>query len=219
MRGLAAALWVALCTVATGLAPAGAVDLRVRVVDAAGAPLPQAVVYAVPAHPVPHGRLPLAIIDQIHRRFVPRVSVVQAGTAIDFPNSDNIRHSVYSFSPAKVFVLKLYAGKAAPPVVFDKAGIIVLGCEIHDSMLAWLLVVDTPYYGKSDGAGFVTLRNLDPGEYALHAWHEPLRQASAARPLLISAGRPPPAITLRLDPGAAPVRQSGMADMPGMPPR
>jgi hypothetical protein len=217
MRGLAA-LSVALCAVATGLAPAGAVDLRVRVLDNAGAPLPQSVVYAVPARPLPRGRPPAAIIDQVHRQFVPRVSVVQVGTAIDFPNSDNIRHSVYSFSPAKVFVLKLYAGRAAPPVVFDKPGIIVLGCEIHDSMIAWLLVVDTPYYGKSDARGLVTLRNLPPGHYALHAWHEPLRQESAARPLLISAGGPPPEITIRLDPGAAPGRQPGMADMPGMSP-
>src|SRR5579883_2277909 len=199
MRGLAAALWVALCTVATGLAPAGAVDLRVRVVDAAGAPLPQAVVYAVPAHPVPHGRLPLAIIDQIHRRFVPRVSVVQAGTAIDFPNSDNIRHSVYSFSPAKVFVLKLYAGRAAPPVVFDKAGLVVLGCEIHDTMIAWLLVVDTPYYGKTDASGLVTLHGLRAGEYRLHAWFVPMRQSTAARPLHVVPGVPLQPITVQLD--------------------
>src|SRR5579863_9818454 len=119
------------------VAIAAAGDLQVTVQSAAGAPAPNAIVYATPRNPLTaiNGR---ATIDQIDRQFVPRVSVIQTGTAVAFPNSDNIRHSVYSFSPSKVFTLKLYAGKAANPVVFDKPGIIVLGCNIHDNMLAWV---------------------------------------------------------------------------------
>ena len=92
-----------------------------------------------PSHELRHAK-----IDQVNKEFVPLVSVVQTNTEITFPNSDNIRHSVYSFSPAKVFSLKLYAGKSAAPVIFDKAGLVVLGCNIHDLMVSWLLVVDTP---------------------------------------------------------------------------
>jgi len=202
-----------------------AADLQVRVVDGTGHPLADAVVYAVPAVSIPHGKLPMAIIDQINRQFVPRVSVVQAGTAIDFPNSDNIRHSVYSFSPAKTFELKLYAGRAAPPVTFDKAGIVVLGCEIHDTMVAWLLVVNTPYYGKSDSRGVVTLHDLRPGDYDLRAWHEPMRQESAGQALRVAPGAfRLPDITVRLDVGAKPGQAppasaaSAMAAMPGMSP-
>lgn len=210
---------------ALAMGQARAADLQVRVVDGAGHPLADAVVYAVPSIPVPHGKLPMAIIDQVHRQFVPRVSVVQAGTAIDFPNSDNIRHSVYSFSPAKTFELKLYAGRAAPPVTFDRAGIVVLGCEIHDTMVAWLLVVNTPYYGKSDSRGVATLHDLRAGDYDLQAWHEPMRQQSAGQPLRVAPGAVRlPDITVRLDanptPGEAPPASaaSAMAAMPGMSP-
>lgn len=208
-----AALAATLATAAATLLPAAAADLHVRVLDRAGLPLANSIVYALPTVPMPHGRLPPAIIDQVHRQFVPRVSVVQTGTAVDFPNSDNIRHSVYSFSPAKTFVLKLYAGRAAPPVVFDKPGIVVLGCEIHDSMIAWLLVVDTPYYGKSDARGLVSLSGLRPGSYRLFAWHEPMRQPTAAQPLRVPDGTPLPDITIRLDADTTPMKASSM---PGM---
>ncbi|HEY4974295.1 MAG TPA: methylamine utilization protein, partial [Steroidobacteraceae bacterium] len=136
---------------------ASAADLKVRVEDASGMAFPGAVVYATPLTAVSHGVLPMATIDQVNRAFVPIDSVVQAGTAIEFPNSDNIRHSVYSFSPAKIFTLKLYAGKPSSPVVFDKPGVVVLGCNIHDSMVAWLLVVDTPFFARTDQNGVATL--------------------------------------------------------------
>ncbi|MGH8170113.1 MAG: methylamine utilization protein [Steroidobacteraceae bacterium] len=149
---------------------------------------------------------------------MPRVSVVQVGTAIDFPNSDNIRHSVYSFSPAKTFELKLYAGRAAPPVTFDKTGIVVLGCEIHDTMVAWLLVVSTPYYGKSDSRGIVTLHDLRAGDYELRAWHEPMRQEAAERALRVAvAASRLPDITVRLDAQAAPPQAPPASAMSGMP--
>ena len=216
MRGAPPWLAVTLATAATALLRVQAADLRVRVVNGAGLPLANAIVYAVPAIPIPHGKLPSVIIDQIHRQFAPQVSVVQTGTAVVFPNSDNIRHSVYSFSPAKVFLLKLYAGRAAPPVVFDQAGLVVLGCEIHDTMVAWLLVVSTPYYGKSNAAGLVTLRDLRVGNYRLYAWHVPMRQSTAAQSLDVRPRAPVSAITIRLDvsgaaPDGPPMSMSGMS--------
>lgn len=214
MRCICAGLAAALLTAAAALAPVDAADLQVRLVDSSGSPLANAIVYAMPATPMQHGKLPAVIIDQVQRQFVPRVSVVQTGTAIDFPNSDNIRHSVYSFSPAKTFLLKLYAGRSAPPVVFDKPGIVVLGCEIHDSMVAWLLVVSTPYFAKSDAQGLATLRNLRAGEYALHAWHEPMRQATAATSLRIQPAVAPAAVEIRLDDRAMPMQGPAMPGMP-----
>jgi len=166
----------------------GAADLKVQVQSAAGLPFAGAVVYATPLAPPPHGELPRATIDQVNRTFVPIDSVIQAGTAVAFPNSDNIRHSVYSFSPARVFTLKLYAGTPSSPVVFDKPGVVVLGCNIHDSMVAWVLVVDTPYFARTDRSGVATLANLPPGDYRLRAWHSPMAEELAGESLHVESG-------------------------------
>jgi plastocyanin len=151
---------------------ASAASLRVQVADQNGAPVADAIVYAVPAS----GKLPAkpaadAVIDQIHRHFVPLVSVIQTGGAVSFPNKDNIEHDVYSFSPAKKFELDLYHGVPAHPVVFDKAGLVVMGCNIHDTMLAYLLVVDTPYFGKTDASGQAVIDGLPADGYQVVAWH------------------------------------------------
>jgi plastocyanin len=110
-----------------------------------GKPLTDAVVMLEPAAV----RLPVAPlagvqIAQLKRQFAPQVSVVTVGTPVSFPNDDTVRHHVYSFSSVKTFELKLYAGVPNAPVVFDKPGIAVLGCNIHDQMVAWVVVVDTP---------------------------------------------------------------------------
>ncbi len=149
-----------------------AATLDVQVMDPAGAPIADAVISATPTS----GKLPSkppqsAIIDQIHRRFVPLVSVIQTGTSVTFPNKDNIEHDVYSFSPAKTFELNLYSGIAAHPVVFDKPGLVVLGCNIHDQMIAYIAVVDTPYFAKSDAAGHARLDGLAADSYDVVAWH------------------------------------------------
>jgi plastocyanin len=180
----------ALCAFAllAACAAPGAAELKVQVESAAGLPFAGAVVYATPLTPLPHGELPRATIDQVNRAFVPIDSVIQAGTAVAFPNSDNIRHSVYSFSPAKVFTLKLYAGTPSSPVMFDKPGVVVLGCNIHDSMVAWLLVVDTPYFARTDRSGVATLGNLPSGDYRLRAWHSPMAEELAGEQLHVESG-------------------------------
>jgi plastocyanin len=188
---LAAGFWVALGAIAA------AGDLQVKVQSAAGIPAPNVIVYATPKIPVAEAAAKTTI-DQIDRQFVPRVSVVQAGTAVAFPNSDNIRHSVYSFSPPKVFTLKLYAGKPASPVVFDKPGIVVLGCNIHDNMLAWVLVVETPYFARTNANGVATLKNIAAGDYTLRAWREPMAAEQAGEAMHVDANAPS-AVTLLLD--------------------
>ena len=137
-----------------------------------------------------------AIIDQINKQFVPRVSVVRTGTAVTFPNSDHIRHQVYSFSKAKTFSLKLYAGSPSTPVVFDHPGLAVLGCNIHDSMVAFVAVVDSPYFAKTGDSGSVTL-TVPAGRYRLLAWHPNAVATVAPREITVAAA--PLSIPLRID--------------------
>jgi plastocyanin len=126
-----------------------------------------------------------ASIDQINKRFVPRVSVVRTGTSITFPNSDQIRHQVYSFSPAKVFTLKLYAGSPKVAVVFDKPGLVVLGCNIHDTMVAFVGVVDSPYFAKTSASGTAVF-NLPAGHYRLRVWQPNLTAAVPTKQIAVS---------------------------------
>ncbi|EIM94683.1 hypothetical protein WQE_43149 [Paraburkholderia hospita] len=183
--------WFALLGCALGLqfADARAVDLRVQVVDQAGAPVTDAVVYATPVS----GKLPPAkpagaIIDQIKRQFVPLVSVVQTGAAITFPNKDNFEHDVYSFSPARKFELHLYHGVSASPVVFDKPGLVVMGCNIHDQMIAYLLVVNTPYFAKTDAGGRALIDHVPADAYKLSVWHYRMADAHAQPTQKVTAG-------------------------------
>ncbi|MFO1400864.1 MAG: hypothetical protein U1F30_06590 [Steroidobacteraceae bacterium] len=112
-----------------------------------------------------------AVMDQRNLQFSPELLIVQTGTAVDFPGSDQTRHQVYSFSPAKVFQLPLYAGRAHPPVVFDRAGIVTLGCNIHDQMIGYIYVTDSPWFALTAADGHARLRDLPAGEYTLGAWH------------------------------------------------
>lgn len=148
-----------------------AATLSVTVRNARGGVVNDAVVYAVP-----EGReLPLAkksaVMDQKNRMFVPHILPVQTGTAVQFPNSDDIRHQVYSFSAAKTFQLPLYKGMPSNPIVFDKAGVATLGCNIHDRMTAYIVVVDTPYFATTGNDGHVSLTSVGAGKYTVHVWH------------------------------------------------
>lgn len=158
---------------------AGTVQLTVT--DAAGKPVPDAVVFLDSAQAKAAVKpLTGAEVEQVGKQFAPRVSVVPVGSLVAFPNRDTVRHHVYSFSPAKTFDIKLYAGTPASPVLFDKSGIVVLGCNIHDQMLAWVVVVETPYFGKTNAGGQITLPAAPQGTYALKVWHPAL--AAGAQP-------------------------------------
>lgn len=128
-----------------------------------------------------------AVVDQVQKQFTPYVSVVQVGSKVSFPNKDNIRHHVYSFSPAKPFELKLYSGTPSQPVVFDKTGIVVLGCNIHDWMLAYVMVVDTPYFAVSDHQGNATVNDLVSARYRMQIWHPDQITAIADEEIDLSA--------------------------------
>lgn len=148
-----------------------AASLVLRVVDEQGAALEHAAVALKPVGPMPPLKPGKAEIVQQGKRFKPLMTAVPSGTAISFPNLDTVRHHVYSFSPAKSFELKLYIGTPAAPVVFDKPGVVVMGCNIHDAMVAYVVVSDTPWVGVSDAAGAVRLEALPAGDYELEYWH------------------------------------------------
>lgn len=122
----------------------------------------------------------VAIMDQINREFVPHTLVVQQGTKVDFPNSDNVQHHVYSFSPAKTFELKLYSELEVEPQLFTTPGVVELGCNVHDWMLGYIYVADTPYFAQSSREGTATITVPD-GDYTMSIWHPRLAESDTAR--------------------------------------
>ena len=142
--------------------------------------------------------LQVAEMAQAGRQFTPSVLIVPTGTAVTFPNRDTVRHHVYSFSETKKFELKLFAGTPANPVVFDKSGIAVLGCNIHDNMAAWIVIVDTPFYGLSDSLGITALVDVPPANYRLRVWHSRLPVGAPALDQALTVSSAPTSATVRL---------------------
>jgi plastocyanin len=194
LRAALAASFCVLCP------PALAAGVAIVVHDAAGKPLADAVLYAEAETAVALPKTPKpASIEQRGLKFLPLVSVIQTGSQVSFPNNDKVRHHIYSFSPAKKFDQKLYSGVAATPQVFDKAGTVVLGCNIHDRMLAYVKVVDTPFFAKTDAAGIARIELPAAGKYTLKAWHFNMAAgAGAEQVLVVKDGDAPATASFRL---------------------
>ncbi len=144
-------------------------ETKITVIDHLGQPVSNAVV-SINTEQSSQPDTTLAVMDQIDFSFVPRVLVIQKGQSVLFPNSDDIRHSVYSFSEAKAFELKLYKGNQTKPLLFDKEGLVVLGCNIHDDMIGYIYVTDDEIARVTNDEGKVTLP-LD-GLANISIWHE-----------------------------------------------
>lgn len=110
-------------------------------------------------------------IVQRRARFDPLVTVIPAGASVTFPNQDTTRHQVFSFSPPKVFSLDLYLRETPPPVSFDRPGVEVLGCNIHDSMQAFIVISEAPFFAMTDQSGRIDLDSLPSGRYPMRIWH------------------------------------------------
>lgn len=132
-------------------------EVTFLVQDQHGQALADSVLEVVSDPQKPGDNAELGIMDQIEKAFVPGLLVVQTGQFVDFPNSDNIRHHVYSFSPAKTFELKLYADRPEEPIIFDQHGVVVLGCNIHDSMVGYIYVAADKRVATTDSQGKATL--------------------------------------------------------------
>jgi plastocyanin len=165
--------------------PLAAATLEVNVTYPDGTAVPNAVVYAIPSRVIPTSTV-VASIDQINRTFVPHVLPVRVGTWVQFPNSDNVLHQVYSISPAKRFQLPLYIGKPARPVQFDKPGVVALGCNVHEQMSGFIVVVPTPYFGTAVN-GRLMLNSLGADDYTVHVWYEGMRAEPEPRHVKLAA--------------------------------
>lgn len=189
-----------LALVALGLGTtAQAADLTFIVRDGAGKPVADAVVIAdATGRAVAPGRF---VINQKAMAFVPYVLVIPVGSTIEFGNLDPFRHHVYSFSPARKFELKLFGQGQTRPVRFDKPGVISIGCNIHDSMQAFIQVVSTPFAGKTDRNGRLVLRDVPPSLRAVRIWHPRLRVPANQLTIAVDGRRSatvPVAVKLRL---------------------
>ncbi len=168
---------------------AGAAALVVKVAKPDGRPLAGAVVLL---HGPPGSKPQAAatfIVDQVNQTFTPDLIVVPAGSTVTFPNSDKVSHQVYSFSPTKRFQLPLYRGTPYPPVTFANSGIVTLGCNIHDDMIAYIVVTDAGWYGRTAQDGSWTASNLPAGDFRVEVWHPRMREATDVieRPLRLDA--------------------------------
>jgi plastocyanin len=186
---------VALLFALVGSADAATVDAVV--LDPKGLPVADAAVVLYPLSPGASRPQASTTIEQRGSEFIPYVTVVQTGTAIEFPNNDTIKHHAYSFSTAKKFEIKLYAGKPSRPVIFDKPGEVVIGCNIHDWMEAHVLVVDSPYFARTAPDGKAVMANVPAGRYRLQLWHPQQKSEQTQNDIDIPSS--PSRLTLKLD--------------------
>ena len=155
-------------------------EIGATVTDGRGKPVADAVVIAVPSDG--SLRLPRSreeVVDQVDKEFLPKVQAVLVGTPVTFPNRDSVRHQVFSFSPAKQFELPLYTG-VPQAVVFDKPGVVILGCNIHDWMVGYIYVSESPYFAKTRADGKAVIADLPAKSYVVRVWHPQLEGGEAA---------------------------------------
>jgi plastocyanin len=155
-------------------AAAHAADVNVQVRTADGQPVANAVVTITPTAKGPGGQIKFAWPLRVGQRdlaFDPFVLIVPAGAQVAFPNFDTVRHHVYSFSPAKKFEIQLYGHDETRSVAFPTAGVVAIGCNIHDKMSAFVYVTDTPYAAKTDASGNATIANVPSGAASAQIWH------------------------------------------------
>lgn len=153
-----------------------------HVVNQDGDALEDTVIEQVPETSVLLKNGETAIVDQVDKSFMPKQSIIHVGQQVEFPNSDNIRHHVYSFSEAKTFELKLYADRPESPVRFDQHGVVVLGCNIHDAMVGYIYVAASEDAAMTDKQGNASL-SID-NERPLSVWHAH-QTAALEEPLII----------------------------------
>ncbi|HVU16392.1 MAG TPA: hypothetical protein VHD32_05685 [Candidatus Didemnitutus sp.] len=166
-----------------------AASLRATLTDAKSKPVEDAVVSATPLDRAKVAAAPLngVAVEQKNQSFIPYVTAVTVGTSVLFPNDDTVQHHIYSLSKPKRFEKPLYSPGAREAVVFDQPGVVTLGCNIHDWMIAYIVVLETPYFAKSGDDGSATLSNLPAGRYRVEVWH-PLLGKVATREVTLADG-------------------------------
>lgn len=182
-------------------APVGAATLTVRVVDASGRPVRDAV---VTLHPSAGTRAPRSsgryVVSQQDLQFHPFISIVPVGADVSFPNFDNTKHHVYSFSPPKRFELKLFAKDQSRTVHFDKPGVVALGCNIHDQMTAFVVITDSQWTARTNGQGLAVFGDAPNAPGRLVLWHPYLRTPDGTAQQQVAAGQRSAGFKVRLRP-------------------
>ena len=176
--------------------------VQMRCLDAKDLPVADAVTWLTPLDTTATVTPPAepVVIEQKGEEFNPYVIPVVVGTRISFPNHDTVQHHVYSLSKPKRFEIPLYSGESKEAIVFDQPGVVTLGCNIHDWMVAYVVVLTSPYYTKSDATGSAVITGLPPGRYRLEVWH-PRHPDELTREVIVSgAEATPQVITLKLKP-------------------
>ncbi len=192
IRSLCTAMAAAVWSLSATAAPQ-----TITVVDEAGQALAEAAV-SITVKSTPASTSGKTVdMAQRDKQFAPRLVVIQTGTSVNFPNFDTVRHHVYSFSSAKSFEIKLYTGRPSAPVTFDKPGTATLGCNIHDNMVGHIHVVDTPYFGVTNGQGKVDI-DVPAGDHRVRVWHPKMGENLAGQDFRMVLGSGP--ISLRLQP-------------------
>jgi plastocyanin len=181
--------------------PLGAAPLSVRVVDTAGKPVRDAVVTLYPTGaariPRPSGRYEVA---QKNLQFHPFLTIVPVGADVSFPNLDSTKHHVYSFSPTKRFELKLFAKDQSRTVHFDKAGVVALGCNIHDQMSAFIVVTDSAWTARTNGQGMAVFGDAPNAPGRVTVWHPYLRSLGGAVEQNVAAAQRSATFSVKLRP-------------------
>src|SRR5436190_3617059 len=172
-----ARIFLSVLALAGAMSPLAAASLTVRVVDASGRPVRDAVVKLDPTGgaaraPRVSGRY---VVAQQNLQFHPFLTIVPVGADVSFPNLDPTKHHVYSFSQAKRFELKLFARDQSRTVHFDKAGIVALGCNIHDQMSAFIVIADSAWTARTNAQGVAAFADAPSVPGRLTVWHPYLR--------------------------------------------
>jgi plastocyanin len=210
MLRTASVLLACLACVVLGSADAAAAGLRVTVRDQRGAPVPDAVIGvwaedAAIATPPPAPPRTLTV-DQVALEFVPYITVLRPGDRVVFRNSDRTRHHVYSFSPVKAFEFVLAPGQSSAPMALARDGVVAVGCNIHDTMIAYLYVTRAPWSLRTDARGVASIDGLAPGSYTVRTWQPRLRPGKpdiAQTGVVLANGAPRAvAVSLKLLPDA-----------------
>ena len=197
--------FLSVLAVASALSPLAAAPLNVRVVDASGRPVRDAVVTLYPsgaaARPA-HGGGRFTVSQQ-NLQFHPFLTIVPVGAEVSFPNLDPTKHHVYSFSAAKKFELKLFAKDQSRTVHFDRAGVVALGCNIHDQMSAFIVVTDSAWTARTNAQGVVSFNDAPNAPARLTVWHPYLRAPGGQLQQPIAPAQRSASFQLRLRPPPA----------------
>jgi plastocyanin len=156
---------------------AAAATFTAEVNDQDGRPVANAVIVLVPDSKtsIPASRLAAEkTIDQRGETFIPLVTIVPKGGHIVFANNDQTTHQIYSFSSVKQFETTLTRGEKSPPIAFDNSGVAALGCNIHDHMIAYVFVAESPWTVLTGADGHGIIADVPPGNYEAQVWHPKL---------------------------------------------